>query len=266
MRSILFIFGIVALFFSSCNSNSSDNAANISNDTTDTLTIEYIDSTGSLEKFTEGILPYTVDSIALSDKNLVDEKILSSAFVLRVLKNQLKHVDGKNSEYYLKDFLHIDSCLQIMTEEEFNNTLDIGMMKTVTLYAGNFFILKNGNKAFTWYMKFSTYEACPYSAGIIMYCTILDKSGNQVSSIIIGESSGGGDAPYYSNTELYSVISNDYFISVKDTQVNGGDEEEGKTISETTKSEFKYQIVPETGEIKKISEKIGKPVKKFDQY
>jgi hypothetical protein len=266
MKSIFYYSVIFTFFLFSCNSNSVENKDGSTIAAVDTInSLENIDSSDNLNKFSEGILPYTVDSIALSDKYLLDEKILTNAFVLSTLRNQLKEIGTNNHEYYLNDFLHIDSCLQKMTEEEFNNTLDIGMMKTVKLYAGNVFNLKNGNKAYTWFIKYSTYEACPYSAGTVMLFTTFDKSGNILSSLDIGEISGGGDAPYYSSTELYSVIGEDYVISIRDTQISGGDEENGKTISETTKSEFKFRVFTETGEIKKISEKIGKPVKKYDE-
>jgi len=258
----IFIFHIVAVFFLiSCNSNTQNNSIK-TDSIADTLSnVVNIDTTGNLAKFTAGTLPYTVDSIALTDEHLLEEKLLTSNFVLSVLKNQLKEVNGNSSEYILKDFLHIDSCLQKMTEEEFNNTLDIGMMKTVKLYAENFYDLANGNKAYTWFMKYSTYEACPYGAGTVLIYTVLGKSGELISSLVVGETSGGGDAPYFSSTELYSVIGTNNSISIKQTQVNGGDEENEKTVVETTKSEYKYQVIPETGEIKKLSEKIGKPVK-----
>lgn len=264
MKSLFFLHIVAIIFLISCNTNTPD-ISNKKDTLADTLSaVEFKDTTGNLAKFTAGTLPFTVDSIALTDENLPEEKLLNSDFVLSVLKNQLKEVNGNNSEYILKDFLHIDSCLKKMSEEEFNNTLDIGMMKTVKLYAGKLFELNNGNKAYTWFMKYSTLEACPYGAGTVLIYTILGKSGELISSLVVGETSGGGDAPYFSSTDLYSVIGTDNIISIKQTQVNGGDEEEGKTVVETTKNEFKYQMNPETGEIKKLTEKIGKPVKKLE--
>lgn len=265
MKSIFFILSVVSILLFSCNSNTSENTIGIKDSIPDTLSnAEFIDHTGNLEKFTLGELPYTVDTNALGEKNLLDEKLLNSAFVLEIMKNQLKEINESYSEYLLKDYLHIDSCLQKMTEEEFNNTLDIGMMKTVKLYAGNFFNLNNGNKAYTWFIKFSTYEACPYNAGTILIYSTMNKSGELISSLVIGEVSGGGDAPYFSSTELYSDINTDHLISIKETQVNGGDEENEKTIVETTRSIFKYQVNIEIGEIKKINEKKGKPVKRLE--
>jgi hypothetical protein len=265
MKTISYILIVVIIFMISCNNDSKNAINNFSTTLNDTFSnAPPLDTCGNLIKFIEGTLPYSVDSATLSDEKLNEEQMLNSMFVINILKNQIKAADNKVSDNYLTSYLHIDSCLKKMTEDEFNNTLDIGMMKTVLLYAGNYLFLQNGNIAYTWYIKFSTYDACPFYAGTIMFLTVFNKSGEQLSTITIGENTGGGDAPYYSSTDTYSVIDKDFVITIKNTQINGGDEENGKTICETTKSEFKFQVVPETGAINKISEKIGKPIKKYE--
>ena len=128
------------------------------------------------------------------------------------------------------------------TYEDYVNNIDIGMMKESEANIHQKLIIDANNYIMLWSISYSTYEACPYASGTIVFGTYFNNNVAQ-NTATLGEDSGGGDAPYWGGTLITSQISSTAIITQK-YEVNGGDmdEETGEEIIDRTDNTYNIAL------------------------
>lgn len=170
------------------------------------------------------------------DKKLNGEQVnlLSSKFI--------DHEYTRNVSYDLTAFYMIDSLKNIGAYEDYVNSLDIGMMKIAEAYALDIYKLEDKKtEILIWCIKYSTYEACPYAAGLVIFSTIL-FNGEITSGAILAESMSAGDPPSGMSRNIFGNISSNGMMEYEFIQINE-DEDENGIISDTTSNSIKYSII-----------------------
>ncbi|MBL4704564.1 MAG: hypothetical protein JKY54_08580 [Flavobacteriales bacterium] len=187
--------------------------------------------------------PFLVDSNylqLLAADNFQNTSNLSSEEVKFLSSSLFDHQLTEWSENHISSFLEIDSIRTNDQFEEYENNIDIGMIlhsEANTLHNIKF---SDTSNLLLWTISYSTYEACPYASGSIVWGSFFVKDVLQ-NTALIGESSGGSDAPYWGGTEITSAIKNTS-ISMHKVEENGGDIDENTDEEIIEKSEEKFII------------------------
>ena len=194
-------------------------------------------------------LPLSIDSIFIADLGQghnaqsnynmtnIEAQYLSSNFV----KNDLTSM----ASYNVETFIRLDS-LKIKGEyDAYQEQIDIGMARySVANVVGKVNIDKN-RMILIWYTDYATFEACPGGSGTFVFGTLF-KNNAAINSALLGEISGGADAPYWGETLITSTITADK-INLHKKDANGGDEdpETGEEIVEQSELDYTISITPE---------------------
>ena len=237
----------------SCDNKEADKKNN-QKDTTDTLGDKAIYEDNVLVSvFTEyNKLPYNADS-AFITKVSEDEKFqsLSSAEVEMLFKSYKEMNITMGAEYDISNFFKIDSLKTSGKYEEYVESLDIGMMKESVARAAHRIKIDENTELLTWYLTYSTYEACPYASGTMMFATIM-YYGQFGEGIVLADQMGAGDPPSTMSRSLVGKINQNGKIELNLVQENG-DEDENGPITEITKKSCVFQL--NEGVLDVVSEK-----------
>jgi len=238
MKNIFYISSL-GLLLSSCGGESatSENVTDTAKTDTAVLVPENDEiNQALLEKFkisTE--LPFVQDSVYLanlsySDTNAltVDEaKYLSFGFVDSDASYRgLSPVD---------DFYFFDSLKVNDEYDSFIEVVDIGMMVRSNAFIAQKIVIDDSTSVLLWIVDFATYEACPYSAGTILYGSVL-RNNVVTSCTILGEDSSGADAPIWSETlSVLSMTKAAFSVNKEDRNCGGDvDPEENEIVNESS--------------------------------
>ncbi len=83
--------------------------------------------------------------------------------------------------------------------------------------------LDDSTDLFLWLVDYSSYEACPYSAGKSIYGSLFVNKEFR-NTALIGDESGGGDPPVWGSTIITSEISSEV-IKLLEVQEFGDEDE-----------------------------------------
>jgi len=262
MKSILY-FSMVILLFYSCqldqenneNFNSKPPKINEQKNEIDSIAlpiIEQVDSNALLfnidfNQFISKIdssyaVPYLLDSNTVERiDDIQNEESNLTANEVKYLSSQL--VENKPTSwnsYQITTFLKLDSLKNNGKYENYLDDLDIGMMarSNANLYAK----INVSDSLFMvlWYINYSTYEACPFSAGTVIFGTLFNNS-KALNTSVLGEVSGGGDAPYWGSTFVTSQIELTQMKILRIDLQGEGDLDENEEEIVTTETE-EYQL------------------------
>jgi len=154
-------------------------------------------------------IPLSVDSTFITNiidlNNQVDTSTLSANEVRFLTEHLFDSTPDTYLISYLKDFYNLDSLIQNNTYNKYVDELDIGMMKFCRAYINGQIELSNDTTIVLWSLTYSTFEACPFTFGTKILATLFIND-NKKNCIQIGELSGGGDAPMYWETNMFSKI------------------------------------------------------------
>jgi len=214
-RNIL-LFSLFSLFLS-CNSSKEKieskvtiKQPKIQVDSVETNLKEIINpvQTGIYDKVnTTFLAPFSIDSIFIDmvHNNDIDPSTLNRDEVLFLSKSITTFLPDTYLNEYLNDFFRLDSLITNKKYNEYIDQLDIGMIKTCNAYINGQLIVSDDINIILWSLNYSTYEACPYTSGTKILGTLFYNE-TYKNTIQLGESSGGGDAPMYWETNVYSII------------------------------------------------------------
>lgn len=192
-------------------------------------------------------LPFSIDTVFLdkyennypmeSNMTIREVAFLSSSFV------ESKPTDWSN--HSAQTFIMIDSLRKNKLYDEYQQNIDIGMMLYAEANTNERITLSNSSYILLWTVYYSTYEACPYASGNIVYGSLFVND-EFMNTAVLGETSGGGDAPYWGDTKVTSIITKDLIITARQER-SGGDEDEetGEEIIDETNEVFELIITPE---------------------
>jgi hypothetical protein len=215
----VFLFGAVTLLFSFNNSINKIDAKVIiftepitQEDTIEIISEEIINPIQSSiynKVDTTFFAPFSVDSIFIgmvqNNDNNIDSSTLTRGEVLFLTTSINDYLPNTYLSEYFNHFNKLDSLIINNKYNEYIDQLDIGMIKICNAYINGQLKLSTDLKMILWSLNYSTYEACPYTSGTKIIGTLFYNE-NITNTIQIGEISGGGDAPMYWDTEIYSLI------------------------------------------------------------
>lgn len=243
MKKFLYLLPLAALVASCSGESHGDGSSDDSTQTdTSTMVVQSIqvDMDALLAKFPAASdLPFTPDSSYLSEINRADSPVLSDQEVQFLAQNLADNDLSYSASYTLEDVHFFDSLKTDEAYEQYLEVLDIGMMADATAYPYGNLKLDDSTTILLWCVSYHTYEACPYSAGELLFGSVMRH--NEIRSCsVIGEDSGGGDAPYWSSTLVLCSLTKNKFTAAKIDENGGDTDEEGNELSE--KSVINYEL------------------------
>ena len=127
---------------------------------------------------------------------------------------------------------------------EYVENIDIGMMQNIHAHLYGSAEINESSKILLWTMNYASYEACPYYyAEIFLGTYVIDNK--VVSCALLGEVSGGGDAPYWSDVMLTSEMDKEGFRTLRVSRSGGEEDEDGNELVENSKTDIYINITPE---------------------
>ncbi|NOQ71233.1 MAG: hypothetical protein GQ574_04495 [Crocinitomix sp.] len=150
----------------------------------------------------------------------------------------LENAPTGNATYNIEVFCKIDSLKSEGEYEDYVNNLDIGMMQVAEAFVEGLIEIDSSKLILLWSITFSTYEACPYASGSLVFGTLLHNYEVQ-NTMLLAEVSGGGDPPSWGETRISTSISKT--LEMKTNSINQyGDSDEGEveTIAESYLTEI----------------------------
>ncbi len=188
--------------------------------------------------------PFSLDSNFVTELDDTDEekKRLSNQDVQFLSQNLVKNEPTDWSKYAITSFIEVDSMRLMNTYEAYVESIDIGMIQEADAYFNSKVVINDNAYLLLWSISYSTYEACPYASGTVIYGTFIYDN-EAINTVTLGESSGGGDAPYWGTTFITSQINSTSIVSEKISE-SGGDEdpETGEEIVEKSLKSFSLKI------------------------
>jgi hypothetical protein len=244
MKKYFYLAGL-GLLLSSCGGESTPGG---DSDSTKTDTVAALPANSAIDpallaKFTVSTaIPFAQDSAYLASMILNDTNKLT-ADELRYLSYGF--VDTEVSYEGLipvEDALFFDSLKADGSYDGYIETADIGMMIRSEAHVAQKVKVDDSTDVLLWVVDFGTYEACPYASGKILYGSVL-RNGVVTSTTILGEDSGGADAPVWSTTvSLVSMTSNGITVFKTDQNCAGEADEEGNEAVDVSTLDFILSI------------------------
>jgi len=201
-----------------------------------------------------GDLPFTADSLLFSSVKTMDS--LGSAEVKILAADPVKHELSGHLDYELQEFYSIDSVKATGTYLKWSETLEIGMTKFANAYAIKKVKLNDSTGILFWALSTSSYEACPYSSGITVLGTVMNKNvpGN---CFYLGEIFGAGDPPVSMERNAYGTVDKEGKITIKVAEMQ--DEDMDQPFYDVIIEYYEFKL--EGGAANLVKEDKQKPVK-----
>lgn len=186
--------------------------------------------------------PLVIDSMFVDSIMGLDpeENALTNAEVQYLGFDLIENRPNNMASYSIKNFIRIDS-LKIKGEyEEYLATLDVGMTEWVAARVIGLLKIDEGHELFLWCTQDETLQACPYGHGTYIWATVF-VDGQPLNTTLVGEHSGGADAPYWIYTFTTSIVSK-VGIEIDYLEESGGDYDEENDEEIIEQSVNKYTV------------------------
>ncbi len=188
--------------------------------------------------------PLNLDSVAIEEWYDDELRMISSLNYKEIeffSQGLLKHSRLHDGKYTLENFMELDSIKRYNGYEEYMENIDLAMTVIAEANALKKLMVSENKYFMIWGVYTATYEACPYYSGTLLFATLVEN--NEVkNTTLVGEISGGADAPYWGSTMLTSTIDTSG-IHIQIEEMNGGDYDEETEEEIIDYSEESYRIV-----------------------
>lgn len=203
-------------------------------------------------------LPLNIDSVFLAQEHLGDSLGTNEIKLLTI--NSFQTDSNNGMTYELGEFYKIDSIKASGTYAKWCETLDIGMTKHSNAYAIGKIVIDKNIPLLVWAFTHSSYEACPWSSGTSVFCTILNPN-ETGESFLLGESFGAGDAPVSMRRETYGTLNTNGSLTLNTKEVNDdADASESELTTENTEYLIKNGKVTLVKKSAKQTVKVPHPI------
>ncbi|MBN2683591.1 MAG: hypothetical protein JXR58_13935 [Bacteroidales bacterium] len=256
MRTNLFLSMLIfgSLFFFSCSEKKN-------NDANENLKDNKIISDSSMEIVyseeiidfleMEGVnfeLPLKIDSLFLNGAGESASGIeLKTKDVKILAKNILEHEINQNAQWGLDCFYLVDSLKINKLYEKYLATIDIGMVKYGDAYFLGKLEINRNTMLLIWMTNFSSYEACPFFAGLQIFGTLV-YNGNISNSTLLAEQMAAGDAPVGMHRLVYCSIESSGTGTYYNYQEETDEDENYELVEKVSEKEF--DLIIENGNLK----------------
>ena len=211
---------------------------------------EVIDSTFKSKFKTQLTFPFSIDTnllIRINGETVNDEDLLrktDSTINFKELKKLrssiIYHSSEENYKWYLDKSVEFDK----MSKEEYKSylsSIDIGQAKVSKVFSYGIQRLTDSTELLIWYIKYNTFEACPFGFGTLFFGTVLTSNHIQCS-FPLAEFTGGGDPPIFSEQKIDFTLSEDLTF-VQTTRTSSTDEVLGDHGDYVLKSDRKTNVL-----------------------
>lgn len=188
-------------------------------------------------------LPFIVDSIMLDSlfEDIFFGSDLSNAEVQYLGFSYPKDSPSSSSAYCINEFIEIDSIKMRDEYDKYLEDIDLGQTAdAVANLVGQVKVSKN-EYYILWTTAYHSYEACPYGHGSYIWATYF-KDNEPYEAVLVGEYSGGSDAPYWMATTLTSTITKKGIESFSVTENAGEDDDSEEEVIEISKKWTSYKL------------------------
>ena len=192
-------------------------------------------------------LPIVIDTNfikAIDFESKDAQNVLNFENVRYLTSSLIENEPTEYAGYSLNSFFKIDSLKAEGEYEDYVNGLDIGMMQEADAYGEGLINLENNQHMLLWSLNYSTYEACPYGYGSIVFGTLLNNY-EVMNTLVLAEVSGGSDPPAWGDTNISSELTPTLIKTNKIDRSSGYDEEAEEEITAETKSDYEVTITAE---------------------
>lgn len=190
-------------------------------------------------------LPLVIDTafIDFAENSIVDEESDLTPDEVNYMAFDLVNNRPTNmASFSFNEYTFIDSLHTYDQYDDYMANIDIAMttqanaklLGKAPIGPDSYFII--------WATDYSTLEACPYGSGTYVWATLF-SSDVATNTVLIGESSGGADAPYWGSTFVTGVLKRTS-LETHVVDENGGDydEETDEEIVEHKEEDYKVFI------------------------
>ncbi|MEO9533459.1 MAG: hypothetical protein ABJG68_00560 [Crocinitomicaceae bacterium] len=194
-----------------------------------------IDVSALFDKATENFeLPLKIDSTFLEKYAITGDDAEYNLTYQEAQHLGFSFPDGNLSnsqKWQIQTFVNMDSLKQSNKLEDYLSSLDIGQARYATANMFGKVKVSDQTTILLWSSDYATYEACPYGEGVYIFGTVFtNQTATQTS--LLGQESGGGDAPVWGDEYLESEIT-DSTISIYRLETWGEEDyETGEEIIE----------------------------------
>ena len=242
MKNFFYPAFLFAFLFCGCGNTKSDDAKNDSTkkqnaDTLKNTAVIPADTLSIAEHLGGDTIQPKIDTLVKLCFNTNLEKNKKRPISVKDAKKYLRPLllaSGDNCPYSFDSFFSIDSLKGKPSDED-----PIGSIVEVKFNLIDSVFISKSCKAICWSLYFESYPACPFSAGTYYLLTTFDLKGKQIGTTILGENTGGGDAPAeWSGDKAANLFTDGSFkeISVDSTQ------EDPDSAWEVTKNIYRGKI------------------------
>jgi len=183
--------------------------------------------------------PYVMDSLFFQKLENSNPNPFPGEIIAALSQNHQSASMFGGPEYDIKICIQIDSIKQFSDYDAWVSTSDIGMVVESDAYPLHQITFDNNITGYTWFIRYSTTDACPFGQGTIVFLTLVSDN-NVLACTQIADQSGGADAPYWSDNTVYGKLTKQLQISGTKTMRSGGDmDENGNDIVEQSANEFR---------------------------
>ncbi len=150
--------------------------------------------------------------------------------------------DTNNFYWLIENYVYLDSIKKAGQYEAYLNKLDIGMIKEIVSKKFKTIVIGDSITLVFWGLDFSSYEACPFTEGKVLFLSTL-KNGKNSFCLPVSYSQHWSDAPVYNSLEASFTLNKNGFLKIKEREVIG-DLDENEKLKESKKDkilEFDYK-------------------------
>ncbi len=200
---------------------------------------ELLDNTENID-----ILPYELDSAMVSILKTSEWRESSNlnTDIVRYLSSCMQDNDLTiEVDHYINTFVMIDSLRSNDLYEDYISNIYIGMTVYAEANVVDKLILSDSTFLLLWMVYTATYEACPHYSGTQIFGTLFYKN-RANATLLLGESSGGGDPPYWSTNLTTSMITDSTIQVYQHVQSGGEMDENDNEIVERNLNTYEFVI------------------------
>ncbi len=133
--------------------------------------------------------------------------------------------------FIVQEFYKLDSLKKTGGYADYVSRLDIGMTKEVIAQAVNELKVDSSTTLKIWLLKHSSYEACPFTAGAELLCTVVYK-GRIADGFLLAYDVRSSDPPVWMNSELSGEIFSDgrVVMQFRENSCDGESDNKGNEV------------------------------------
>jgi len=174
------------------------------------------------------------------------EKIFADSTLKAVAASEIENLTKNLSDTSLfagldEGFRRLDSIKNAGEYKNYLSKLDIGMYKDIRAVHFKNISLSDSKSLILWGFDYSSYEACPYANGKVIFANVVEN-GQNISCMPFAYFHNWADAPFYENFKTSSVLDQNGNLTINETKTSGGVDEKDKDYQNSVVSKHIFKM------------------------